>query len=114
MVGSKGAGSEKRCRSGCAVPNSINQVLQHCFITSNAKHARNNAPLRHLSVVLQRKGYEVEWKPHVRTAEGLRTTDLVATMGRLALIIDAHIVGDNVDMMAAREAKIRKYRITLV
>ena len=30
-------------------------------------------------------------------------------MGRLALVIDAHIVGDNVDMMAAREAKIRKY-----
>ena len=30
-------------------------------------------------------------------------------MGRLALVIDAHIVGDNVDMMAAREAKMRKY-----
>ena len=30
-------------------------------------------------------------------------------MGRLALVIDAHIVGDNVDMMVAREAKIRKY-----
>ena len=29
-------------------------------------------------------------------------------MGRLALVIDAHIVGDNVDMMAVREAKIRK------
>ena len=28
-------------------------------------------------------------------------------MGRLAFVIDAHIVGDN--MMAAHEAKIRKY-----
>ena len=30
-------------------------------------------------------------------------------MVRLAWVIDAHIVGDNVDMMAAREAKLRKY-----
>ena len=30
-------------------------------------------------------------------------------MGRLALVIDAHIVGDNVNMMVAREANIRKY-----
>ena len=30
-------------------------------------------------------------------------------MGHLALVIDQHIVGDIVDMMAAREAKIRKY-----
>ena len=30
-------------------------------------------------------------------------------MGRLDLVIDAHIGDDNVDMMAARKAKIRKY-----
>ena len=30
-------------------------------------------------------------------------------MGRLALVIDAHIIGDNVDMMTAREANIWKY-----
>ena len=30
-------------------------------------------------------------------------------MGHLALVINAHIVGDNVNIIAAREAKIRKY-----
>ena len=56
--------------------------------------------------MLQRKGYDVEWEPHIRTAEGLRKPDLVATVGRLVLVIDAQIIGDNVDMMAARESKI--------
>ena len=87
----------------------INHVLQHCFITSDAKHARHDAPLRHLSGVLQRKAYRIEWEPHIKRTEGLRKPDLVATMGRLALVIDAHIVGDNVDTMTAREAKIGKY-----
>ena len=97
------------CYRNYLIPESINHVLQHCFTTSNAKHARHNEPLRHLSGVLQRNGYEVEWEPHIRAAEGLGKPDPVATMGHLALVIDANIVGDNVDMMAAREAKIRKY-----
>ena len=71
-------------------------------MTSDAKPTRNNAPLRYLSGVLQRKGYEVEWEQHIRTAEGLRKPDLLATMGRLALVIDAHIVGNNVDMINTR------------
>ena len=58
---------------------------------------------------MQRKGYEIKWEPHIRTTEGLQKPDLVATMGRLALVIDAHIVGDNDDMIAACEAKMRKY-----
>ena len=33
----------------------------------------------------------------------------MATTGRLVLFIDVYIVSDNVDMMAAREAKMRKY-----
>ena len=43
------------------------------------------------------------------STEGLRKRDLGATMGRLTLIIDSHIVGENVNIMAAREAKIWKY-----
>ena len=37
-------------RAGCRVPETINHM--HCFITSDAKHARHNASLRHLSGVL--------------------------------------------------------------
>ena len=36
----------------CGVPESINHVLQHRFITSDTKTARYNASLRHLSGVL--------------------------------------------------------------
>ena len=59
--------------------------------------------------MLQRKGYNIKWEPYIRTVEGLLKTDFVATMGRLALVMDAHIVSDNVDMMAMCEAKIWKY-----
>ena len=85
----RGWKGEKRSRAGCGVLRN-----QRCEARTH------NAPLRQMSGVLQRKGYEVEWEPHIRTSEGLRKPDLVASMGRLALIIDAHIVGDNVDMMA--------------
>ena len=63
----------------------------------------------HLSGVLQRKGYQVEWKPHISTAKGLRKPDLMATMWMLALVIDVHIFVGKVDMMVVRETKIRKY-----
>ena len=89
------------------VPESINHVLQN-FITSDVKTAWHNAPLCNLSGVLQCKGDEVEWESHLKTAEGHRKLDLMDSMGCLALVIDAHITGDNVDMMAVREAKIRK------
>ena len=105
----RGQRGERSYRTGYGVPESIKHVIQNCLITSNAKTARHNAPLRHLSHVLQRKGYEVAWKPNIRAADGFRKPDLVAIMGRFALVIDAHIVGDNVDMMAARYAKIQKY-----
>ena len=58
---------------------------------------------------MERKGYEVEWEPHIRTTEGLRKPDHLVTIGRLALVTDAHVVGDKVDTMAAREGKIQKY-----
>ena len=67
---------------------------------------RCKARTAHLSGVLQCKGYEVEWEQHIRIVECLRKPNLVATIARLALVIEAHIVGDNFEMMAAREAKI--------
>ena len=70
---------------------------------------RGERSCRNLSGVLQRKGCEIKWEPHVKTAEGLRKPDLVFVMGRLALVIGAHMVGDNFDMMAVHEAKIQKY-----
>ena len=74
------------------------------------QHGRlHKSLLHHLSDVLQRKSYECEWEPHIRTAKGLRKPDLVFVMGRLALVIGAHMVGDNFDMMAVHEAKIQKY-----
>ena len=87
---------------GCGVPESINHVLQYCFIISVLKTVRHKALLRNLSGVLQRKGYEVDWEPQMRTTEGLRKQDLVATMGHLALVIDAHIVSDKIDMISIR------------
>ena len=65
----------------------------------------------HVRGFIQRKRYEVEWEPHIRTVEGLRKPDLVATMDHLALIIEAHIFGDIVDMIAPKSGNIR---ITLI
>ena len=67
----RGRQGERNCCAGCGVLESISHVLQHCVKTSDAKTARHNAPLRHLSGVLQRKSYEVEWEPHIRTARDL-------------------------------------------
>ena len=64
-------------------------MLQHCFITSDAKSAWNNAPLRHLSGVLQHKGYEIEWEPHIMIAE--RTSKTALRKKTLKLSINTHV-----------------------
>ena len=81
--------------AGYGVPESINHVLQHCFITDGAKQDQEDVSFRYLSGVLQCKGYQVEWEPRIRNTEGLGKFDLVATMASFDMVIDSYIVGDN-------------------
>ena len=49
----RGWQAEKSCRGGCRVHETINDMLQHCFIIRDLNHARHDALLHHLSIVLQ-------------------------------------------------------------
>jgi len=39
-------------------------------------------------------GYEIYQEPHYRTSLGLGKPDLVATLGRTAIVVDAQVVSE--------------------
>ena len=71
-----------------------NHVLQICPRAHKARIDRHDAVLSYLGRNLRHQGFEVREEPHYRTQEGLRKPDIVETMGKLGLVIDAQIVGE--------------------
>ena len=45
------------------------------------------------------KLYVVEWEPQIRNNEVLRKPNLMATIGRLVLVIDVQIVDSDIDVI---------------
>lgn len=55
------------------------------------------------------KGFTVESAPHFITSEGLRKLDLVASLGQTSVVVDAQVVGDQVDLKTADSKKTEYY-----
>jgi len=70
---------------------------------------RHDAVINYLKRNLHRQGNTVEIEPRFQTREGLRKPDIVASMGRASLVIDAQIVGDQVNLTDANKRKVDYY-----
>ena len=105
----RGRRGDRLCRAGCMAKETNNHVLQICPRAHKARIDRHDAVPSYLGRNLRRPGFEVQEEPHYCTQEGLRTPDIVVTMGILGLVIDAQIVGEQSDLERARTTKMRKY-----
>ena len=86
----RGRRGDRLCRAGCMAQETNNHVLQICPRAHKARIDRHDGVLSYLGRNLRRQGFNVHEEPHYRTQIGLRKPDIVATMGTLGLVIDAH------------------------
>lgn len=56
------------------------------------------------------QGYTVSVEPRLQTDVGLRKLDLVAKMGVTALVLDAQVVNDQIDLDGAHNRKVDYYK----
>lgn len=107
---SRGRGANRSCRAGCQAVESLNHVLQHCHRTHRARIERHNAIVSYVKRGLVKKYDTVEEEPRFSTTQGIRKPDLIAIKGSNALLIDAQVVGENVNLCSAHKNKIEKYK----
>ena len=105
----RGRIADRLCRAGCNEVGTLNHILQRCHRTHAARVARHNAVVAYLKRALQKKAETVDEEPHFQTPEGLRKPDLVAKVDETALVIDAQVVGEQVDRETAHQKKVSYY-----
>ncbi|CAL7932761.1 unnamed protein product [Xylocopa violacea] len=106
---SRGRRTDRQCRGGCTQPETLNHVLQICHRTSEARVRRHDALVAYVQRSLANQGYDAIKEPHINTSEGLRKPDIIATLGQTAIVLDAQVVGEQVDLDAANASKVRYY-----
>ncbi|CAL7932962.1 unnamed protein product [Xylocopa violacea] len=106
---SRGRRTDRQCRGGCTQPETLNHVLQICHRTSDARVRRHDALVAYVQRSLANQGYDAIKEPHINTSEGLRKPDIIATLGQTAIVLDAQVVGEQVDLDAANANKVRYY-----
>lgn len=106
----RGRIASRRCRAGCNEIEKLNHIMQRCHRTHAARVARHDAVVFYLARALKKKYERVDVEPHFQTPEGLRKPDLVAKLGQTALVVDAQVVGEQVDLATAHERKTDYYQ----
>lgn len=106
---SRGRATTRACRAGCHAVETLNHVLQQCHRTHRARIERHNAIVSYIRRALAKKYDTVIEEPHFSTSEGLRKPDLLAVKQDKAMVIDAQVVGANVDLCTAHLTKTQKY-----
>lgn len=105
----RGRVRDRRCRAGCLAQETLNHVLQVCHRTHAARIKRHNAILTYMERRIKNSGYVIHQEPHYNTSIGLRKPDIVAVMGRTAVILDAQVVSEQTDLTLAHRRKIDYY-----
>lgn len=105
----RGRHIDRRCRAGCLAQETINHVLQQCHRTHAARIRRHDAILAYLERGIRSSGYDIHREPRYTTAAGLRKPDMVAVMGRTAVVVDAQVVGEQLDLHMAHRRKVDYY-----
>lgn len=98
------------CRAGCGVAETDNHIMQACPVTANAQRERHNRVVRLFGRGLSRAGYSVDIEQAVEVNGKLWRPDLIARKGPQIYIIDPQIVGDQVSLIRAYQAKKTKYK----
>lgn len=106
---SRGRGANRSCRAGCQAVETLNHILQQCHRTHRARIDRHNAVVSYIKRALTTKSEMIEEEPRFTTPGGLRKPDLIAVDGEKALVVDAQIVGEQLDLCTAHQSKIVKY-----
>ncbi|CAL7932861.1 unnamed protein product, partial [Xylocopa violacea] len=105
----RGRRSDRNCRGGCLLVETLNHVLQICHRTHGARIKRHNALVSYTSRALDQQGYNIELEPAIQTIVGTRKPDIIAHRGRTALVIDAQVVGEQADLDMAHNKKTNYY-----
>nr|XP_012215484.1 PREDICTED: uncharacterized protein LOC105667926 [Linepithema humile] len=96
--------------SSCRWPETLDHVLQKCHKTHGPRIKRHNAVTAYVIQDLRKQEYLVEIEPQIRTATELRKPDIIAKLGQTALLIDAQVVNDPIDLDSAHQRKSAIYK----
>lgn len=105
----RGRYADRRCRAGCAAQETLNHIVQHCHRTHGMRIKRHDAIAAYIARNMRRQGYQVQLEPIFQTDDGLRKPDLVATMGRTTIVVDAQVVSEQTNLDEAHQRKVDYY-----
>lgn len=106
---SRGRISDRLCRAGCNAVETLNHVLQQCHRTHRARIERHDAIIKYIERALCKKCDSVEVEPCFVTDQGVRKPDLIAKKGTAAIVVDAQVVSEHIDLDSAHKKKSEKY-----
>ncbi|KAG8171631.1 hypothetical protein JTE90_013064 [Oedothorax gibbosus] len=112
----RGRAGDRYCRAGCRCKETLNHILQNCARTHGKRIARHDHIVNNIKAHLEQKGCQVFSEPIFDTPVGKRKPDIIAIRQGSALVIDAQVVGDSVDLNRAHRRKVNYYadNVTLV
>lgn len=106
----RGRPKERNCRAGCGAAETLNHILQRCHRTHGTRVRRHDAVVSYLNKICTNRGHETEMEPRFQTEAGLRKPDLVVKLGVTAVVVDAQVVNDQVNLDYAHTAKQDYYK----
>lgn len=105
----RGRPGDRMCRAGCPRIETQNHIQQCCPRTHGKRIHRHDGLLNYICRGLDNKKIQYIREPIYLTDQGKRKPDLVIVNDNEILLVDAQIVGDNVDLKRAHNRKIRYY-----
>lgn len=106
----RGRRADRTCRGGCPCPETVNHVLQNCHRTHDMRLKRHDSITSYMERNLKNRKFTVHNEPHLKDRDELRKPDLVAVKDDKAYLIDAQVVGDQINADDAHQRKISYYR----
>lgn len=106
----RGMNYSRQCRAGCHQPETNEHMMQSCVSTRPGRRERHNQVVATLATELEAKDYKVLVGPTIRAVATVWYPDIIAMKGETAYVVDARIIGDQVDFAEAYRSKVKKYR----
>lgn len=101
---------DRQCRAGCNKAETLNHIKQQCHRTHGAHIKRHDAIASYVCRSLEVQGYKVAVEPKINTDAGVRKPDIIGKLGMTALILDAQVVNDQIDLNNAHNRKVEYYK----
>lgn len=92
---------ERKCRAGCQRVETLCHVLQKCPMAHFCRVRRHDHLVDCLAKNLQKKGFEVETEPRIRSQDGrLRKPDIVCAKGDRVLVVELGVSWEGPDPLS--------------